>query len=293
MLILSTALFGQNPKTQLNKAYKKHTPCQLYGFFQQWQAEIPTITQNEFNALDNIQQNAYKAFSAFYKPHRTDSIGGSEFGTDIYKNVTFLIVQNQLIINSSEKVYYTAQDTENYVVAHINEANIHDSVKTKLLERQNGQLSELVLDNFGPNHINTFPEYKPVRIDSIGNFRPPVYCNGKFPLYLTSKYEKILTSFLGNQYVSLGKGGIMNPAHAKGKSNSKKIFLEKHIHIYYGHWGGYWQLLSYPQVYSITFDKDMNYALIDYRMIYEGGCALLKNEDGNWKIIDVHRTWIE
>ena len=85
----------------------------------------------------------------------------------------------------------------------------------------------------------------------------------------------------------------MNIARSTGKSENRKKFLENYIKIWYGHWGGYWQLYSYPTASSIIFDKDMKYARIYFRMVYEGGEAILKNENNKWILISAKRTWIE
>ncbi len=85
----------------------------------------------------------------------------------------------------------------------------------------------------------------------------------------------------------------MNPARSSGESEKRKAFLENDIKIWYGHWGSYWQLDSYPVVYSITFDKRMLYARVDFRMVYEGGEAVLKKKNGQWVLVTSKRTWIE
>jgi len=139
------------------------------------------------------------------------------------------------------------------------------------------------MENFGP-------EIKSHLADSIMNFRPSINCNNKKPLYLTSHYDSILNNFLGNKYFQLG---VMSPATAKDESKKRQAFLEHEIKIFYGHWGGYWQLFSYPVAYSITFDKQMHYAKVNFRMVYEGGEAILENQSGRWVLISSRRTWIE
>jgi hypothetical protein len=98
---------------------------------------------------------------------------------------------------------------------------------------------------------------------------------------------------LGNAHLPLGAGGIMNPARSNGQSLKREKFLAHFIKIWYGHWGGYWQLYSYPEVYSIIFDKQMNRAEVNFRFIYEGGKAVLENKNGQWKLLSSMRTWIE
>ena len=129
--------------------------------------------------------------------------------------------------------------------------------------------------------------------DSITDFRPVVAVPNKQCIYLTSAREKTLTAFLGNTHVPLGTGGIMQPARSSGESEKRKQFLENLVKIWPGHWGGYWQLGSYPVAYTITFDKDMLTAQVDFQMIYEGGESTLKKINGQWELISSRRTWIE
>ena len=129
--------------------------------------------------------------------------------------------------------------------------------------------------------------------DSIDNFRPVVAVPGKQAVYLTSAREKTLNAFLGNTHLPLGAGGIMNPARSSGESEKRQQFLGSCLRIWHGHWGGYWQLNSYPVAYTVTFSKDMQSAQIDFRMVYEGGSATLKKIQGNWQLLSSRRTWIE
>ena len=255
-------IFSQPDIKMLEKAYKEKSATKLKDFFVGWSQDVPPITDTELLELNDTIQQTYKAFISFYKPHRLDSIGGSEWGNDIYKKADFVIVQNAIEIYFTDKVYYSAQETEKYI-----------------------------FNFFGPDSRENAGDR--ILTDSITDFRPAVRCDKKTPLFLTEKYDKIINSFLGNNYLPLGTGGIMNPARSKGQSAKRKKFLENYVKIFHGHWGGYWQLYSYPEVYSITFDNDMKYARIDFRLVYEGGEALLKNEEGVWTLISSELTWIE
>ncbi|MFN8343724.1 MAG: hypothetical protein U0X91_01895 [Spirosomataceae bacterium] len=284
-----------NAQTQgqlLEKANKKKSKELLKKFFDNWHSETPTITNLELLQLNDTVRQAYRAFAAFYKPLDVDSIGGSEWGNKIYENVDYLILQNKLWIYSQDKVFYTDNEIEQFVIDKINFTIKEDSTKQKLLKKENGKLSNFVIRRFEPNEDIFSDNDTKTKIDSILNFRPQISCNKK-PLYLTKNYIEILNAFLGNSHYKLGTGGIMNPAKSKGQSEKRKKFLESYIKIWYGHWGGYWQLNSYPTCSSITFDKNFEYAKIQYRMVYEGGEAVLKNENGNWKLISSKRTWIE
>jgi hypothetical protein len=291
LLLVSSSGYSQTAAQILEKAYKKESAEQLKQFFETWHTEIPSATQAELSHLNDTLRQAYRVFNAFYKPHRTDSLGGSEWGNDIYKNIEYLIVQNFVKIYFAEKVYYDDKEVEDSIVAYVKSHIADEAERQNLLRKKDGKLPPATIRLFGPNRLR--PYAHATLVDSITDFRPSISCNGKSPLYLNSRYNGLLNSFLGNKHTPLGAGGIMNPARSKGQSKKRKDFLERYIKIWYGHWGGYWQLLSYPSAYSITFDKDMNYAIVDFRMVYEGGEAILKNDNGHWEIITARRTWIE
>lgn len=282
----------QNAGKLLEKAYKKESPEMLHQFFLNWNKEVQTISENELSALNDTIRNTYNVFTAFYKPQSIDSLGGSEWGNLIYENVEFLVVQNFIKIYFDEKLFWSEQETDKYIVDFIKSNVIDTALQNLLLKRTEGKLSESVIDRYGPKRKMYFERNVPP-VDSIVNFRPIINCKGKRPVYLTTKYNDILINFLGDKHAPLGKGGIMTPALATKSSANRKTFLENQIKIWYGHWAGYWQLHSYPTAYAITFDRDMKYAIVDFRMIYEGGEALLQNVNGKWILISSRRTWIE
>ena len=296
-LIILFTLAGIVAKAQtegelLEKAYKKKSLPVLKDFFETWHNDIKPIADEELGTQNDTIVHAYRAFSAFYNPLDLERAGGSEWGDDIYNNVTYLIVQDRLWIYLKDKIFYTDEERDKYAVEEINRTIKSDITKQRLLKRENGKLANNVLTTFAPdNHFSTRNE-KRIPVDSILNFRPQITCN-KTPLYLTKKYDEILNAFLGNSHYKLGTGGIMNPARSNGESEKRKVFLENYIKIWHGHWGGYWQLNSYPTCSSITFDKNFEYAKIEFVMVYEGGEAIMKNENGVWRLISSKRTWIE
>lgn len=285
--------FAQSPSRLLHKAYRRNSEKLLTQFFQKWHEEVEPVTLEELSGANDTIRQMYAVFETFYKPLDLDSLGGSEWGNEIYRNVDFLIVQNQITIHFLEKVVYTDAEIDSFVVDNINRRYASDSIRQFFLKRTDGKLSQSALHLFGPdNWLVSYPDF--LFTDTILDFRPQIHCGNKAPVYLNDAYDALLNSFLNkNKYIPLGKGSIMRPAMAKGKSARRKKFLEKSVKIWYGHWGGYWQLYTYPVVYSITFDAEMLYAKVDFRMVYEGGEAILKRENNTWKLISANRTWIE
>lgn len=129
--------------------------------------------------------------------------------------------------------------------------------------------------------------------DSITNFRPELQFKQAKTLYLLPKYEIVINKFLGSKNYPLGRGGIMNPSRARGKSEKRLKFLNKKLNIIHGHWGGYWHIETHPEVFSICFNKDRTIAKINYRLVYQGGEAIYTKQNGEWKLKDAHLTWIE
>jgi hypothetical protein len=285
--------FGQNEVKLLRKAYRKSDTTQLLQFFQNWQQAIPALSESEWSDLSDLHKEAYLAFSAFYRPDSIGLTGGSEFGNDIYKDAQFLLVQNSLDIYLTDIIHNPEEEREAYVIQLINERIKEDSTREALLKRdEQGKLYEYVLDMFALGNFMS-RDGRREKVSSITNFRPGIKALHQQALYLNEEYSNILYAFLGNKYSRLGKGGMVKPARAKKKSLKRQAFLENHIRIWQGHWGGYWQLPSYPVAESITFDQNRTTARVDFRMIYEGGEAILKKENGHWEIVTAYLTWIE
>jgi hypothetical protein len=282
--------FCQSQANLLKKAYKKKSIKKLNRFFENWANETPDNVALVEN--DTILE-AYKVFEGFYKPTQPSLIGGSEWGDSIYSNVKYYIVQSELInIGFATKVYFTQVEKDSIIFSKIYDIHRTDTTMREIWihNYREGKLS-IATELFESDSI---VKRAKIFIDffSVPNFFPKIDNNDK-AVYLTSRYSKILNNFLGKTHSELGDDGIMNPAQAKGSSKKKKDFLDGFVKIFYGHWGGYWQLITYPYVFSITFDKDMKYAKVEFRMIYEGGEAILEKQGNKWVIIHGERSWIE
>lgn len=203
--------------------------------------------------LNDTTNNVYLVFQAFYNPKDVARTGGSEWGNEIYKNAKYLLVQDM--------IYYGIVDT---LLRNGSDSSADDEI----FERAKGY-------------------------DSLKNFRPRLTFSDAQAVVLTKAYDSLLNRFLGNQHYKFATGNIMSPARSKGESEKRKQFLENYIKVWYGHWGGYWQLLSYPSAFRITFDKNFQNAVVDYKMVYEGGFAYLKSVNGKWILVKAKRTWIE
>jgi hypothetical protein len=290
LICLSKIGFTQSNGRNLQQAYKDQSLTELNQFLDNWNKKIPAISDAEYAKLNDTVKQAYNVFSTFYRPLNIEALGGSEWGNQIYDKAHYLIVQNTASVYLRTKIY-TNTEIDSIVVSETNKSNLSDSVKNNLLRRRNNRLSRDAIERFTPYDL--YDDDKDRLILKVKGFCPTINCGDKKALYLTPKYDTLLNAFLGNTQLPLGAGGIMNPARSSGESGKRQKFLENFIKIWYGHWGGYWQLYSYPTADAIIFDKSMKYAIVKFRMVYEGGEAILKNNNGKWELLSSKRTWIE
>jgi len=293
LILLSVTIqiaVGQTQYDLIENAYKKKSIQMLSQFFDNWSNEI---SPNNSDIKNDTIKEVYNVFKGFYYPTQLSILGGSEWRDSLYLRAKYFVVQSKMKkIYFVDKVYFTDKEKDSITVSFYTNLFKNDTVRLKneLKRDANGNLMPYVYENWNIEFYNT-RELKAV--DSIEEFYPKIDYKDIKAVYLTPKYQNLMDIFLGNSYSKLGKGGIMNPARSKGASEKRKAFIDILITTFYGHWGGYWQLNTYPYVYSITFDKYMKYAKVDFRMVYEGGEALLKKEGEKWVIINSKRTWIE
>lgn len=129
--------------------------------------------------------------------------------------------------------------------------------------------------------------------DSIIDFRPRLNIENSKILYLLPKYRKELVNFLGTQSSKFGKPNIMSVSRSKKQSAKRYKFIRPFLPILSGHWGGYWEIETSPEVFFISFNKIFTEAKVFFSVGYQGGKTFLVKENGKWIIKDSRATWIE
>lgn len=280
--LFSTQSYSQ--LTLLEDAYKKKSEEKLKDFFDYWQAEIPPISGTEYQSLSEIEKDVYDVFCSFYNPIDLERIGSSEWSDTIYQNVKYLIVQNSLQFRVQDKVYFTEEEKMAVYKRLLKEYGQQDidSLKLQIIP---GFAEEWVMEELAENDI--------ICNDTIINFRPKISIDNKNIVYLNSSFNTGITSFLGTRIKK--KNERLNYVYylSEKEVTKRQAFIEKNIKIWRGHWGAYWQLLTYPQVNIMVFDKNREYVKVFFRIVYQGGEAYLKKENGKWSLISSKLTWIE
>ncbi|WP_152981775.1 hypothetical protein, partial [Hymenobacter sp. AT01-02] len=142
LLFLAFFTQAQSLGAQLEAAYRAQSSAQLERFFQTLRDQTTPISSDELARLPPRQQAAYAVFTAFYRPHQLDSLGGSEWGPDVYQKVRFLLVQPSLRVKLVDKIYYSDADVEAIITRVISGSEQPDSTKRRLLKKVNGRLNQ-------------------------------------------------------------------------------------------------------------------------------------------------------
>lgn len=266
---------------ELEKAYRENSPSKLKRFLDKWADENKPITNRELENMDKIVDEGYQVFESFYDPHALEARGGSQFGNDYYLDTKYFLVQNSLNIYRSDKIYYTDSEIREYVKETINNQPGNDRSKKELIDRFNSKSLEQSSDLirvYGPHGSNA-PDSTQKLVKSIDNFRPRIKNKTIVPLYYTEKYDRILKKFM---LQNRNKDVVLE---ANSFDLKKQNFLANYIKIH---------RLSYntpPYVLSVVFDREMEYAMVKFSMINEGGDAYLKKEKGKWNLLSAKVLW--
>ena len=287
-ILLTISLIALNIKTQaqpvqeLEQAYAENSTKKLKQVLDNWANEIKPITEKEIAKMSEIEREAYNVFEAYYNPHDLASRGGSDFGNDAYLKFNYFLVQNQLNVHQADKVYYTEPEIRDFVVKMIMKKFTTISVERRdqsiaLFLSRPLKDEQLFVGAYGP-HGSEVVDSTQRLVKTITNFRPRMIQTKATPLYLNAKYDEVLQRFPGDEPIPAGQVGI------KKLDTKKKRFLENYVKVYD------YRPLTPPTVGAVIFDKDMEYAMIRYGMIMQGGIAFLKKESGKWVIISAKNT---
>lgn len=87
----------------LEEIYQLESQDKLEEYLSRWSSNHKQISQNEFNSLSQIEKDVYEIYEEFYNPFNMDkycTLGRCpEFGSNIYKNAEYLIIQNEIHYN--------------------------------------------------------------------------------------------------------------------------------------------------------------------------------------------------
>ncbi len=283
--------FSQSQSDLLESAYQKKSKKMLTQFFENWAKEVQS---NESKALNDTISEAFKVFRGFYKPTKLSFLTGNKWENSIYSKSKYFLVQNRLInIFFVDRVYYSNRETDSLTIAKIKE--VYESNQTMqslwISYDKNGRLVDRAVKTFGPNS-DEYKIYKSVLVDSINEFYPSIDYEDKKAVYLTQEYYNLIRNYLEKPY-SKRDSGVIIPKKTINESWKRHKFIDKLITTFYNPESRFLYLGTQPYAYSITFDKNMKFAKVNYIMTFKGGEAILEKQGDKWVIIKGETTWYD
>ena len=105
-----TPLKSSEILARLNEAYDADSTEALYQILEDWHNENKPVKKE--NLENDTIKNVYEVYIEFYTPFDIDRIGGSEWGNEIYENVSYYVIQNRILYDFVyESLAVTIPDT--------------------------------------------------------------------------------------------------------------------------------------------------------------------------------------
>jgi hypothetical protein len=280
---LSLSGFCQTEIQLLNTAYAKDSAQLFTSVLNQWHQSAQNKAVGSSPVNDTIL-DAYSVFQYFFRPENFDTIAGTVLSKQHYQDHLYLPVQNSIDICFTNRLYYSQAETDsiglNYSKTQILNLPQHPSDYDFMMKNYGYMPKDLIRDM----GINKISASNPVKLwMSISDFRPQISPADKKVIYLSSHIDTVINAFLGNKYVAGYKRVFTLSAQAE--NTKRKKALEQYLKLWYGKTDGGWQLISYPYVQSLTFDKDRSYVSLNIRLPYLTGTVMMKRDASGWKII--------
>ncbi|RKX43981.1 MAG: hypothetical protein DRP64_07395 [Verrucomicrobia bacterium] len=260
ILLISISLFGcSNNQIKPNKEDISAIRQILERSFSE-QKESHTRNYPEGTEWEYILETE-KIFDAFWNPKNLKQYGDlEELSRDRYKKDEYLIVQTEYIVAIAEPHEWSVSSQElyyNYRYPSRHRRAIQCSVHTN------------------------------------DNFMSTVEIKGCKVLHLTHQLKSDLNSFLGDDFTDFGSPSIMTPAQASERSAKRLAAANTLVTIVPGHWGEGWHFISHPEVEAIIINRDLDQAIVSFRIGYEGGYSVMIKNENNWIITESILYWIE
>lgn len=126
---------------------------------------------------------------------------------------------------------------------------------------------------------------------NIDLFSPLIKSEEYKIIVLTEIRKKEILQFLGEPAIS-PKRGVYDTFRNKSERANRYQYLSKVLTITPGHWNS-WNLVAFPEVLEIQFNKAQTKAVVLLRFKYGGATATYEKKNGRWLFKSCEQTWVE
>ena len=274
---------GENPHDRIQPVPEANVYTKLLDAC----AKMSSVTNGLKLPPGDTVLEAYDVFENFYNPMVFDTISGTALSIAYYESHPYLLIQNSLEVYFVDRLYYSQQEIDSIGLAYSQKDKINsaDSKKSKTEY-------EFMMDNYGRMPLDLIRyngqseidrKNKPVAFRTIEHFSPSLKLTGKKTITLTTETDSCLNELLGNKYAN--KNSRLFPLSSDTSNLMRKRTLDGYVKIWYSKKETLWQLVSYPYVRSLTFDKNMQYARLAVKLPYLEATVFMRKLNGKWIVI--------
>ncbi len=245
-------------------AYKEDNAEALEQYLELVRIRRNPIPDSIIRLKPNYEQEAYNIISKYFYPYYSDEWDDGSYGAKIKTSQK----QDSLL----KAIYFTLEkELEITLVQNIEFKEQYDSSKKQM------------------NYF-AWPSNPDISNFTIEDFRPKLELENAKVIYLNDSLESFLSDFLGKEFLSYTEDGCLSITIPAGKSRLREHFLRHKTAINTKNSSPEWELGA-PTRVVMTFDKDLNTAV----MYTKTHCAIselyFKKEKGIWNMFDGKFTW--
>jgi hypothetical protein len=231
-------------------AYKNGDAELLIRFFHRWQLQSCEISKTEFELCPRPVKTIYELFEAFYCEHR-DRLEKERVAQRVAQEKT----QNKDRESSQPMV----------------------TPKQEYLVIQN-EIRFVVLDNNEYEKRKRKIDFASQDMFELRNFRPRILSRmERKVLYLDKTHERVLNYFFNETNGDSSTCRIYD--------EHKEAFLADKMLLHHWHWGRDYHYISFPRIYTVIFNSNLDKAYIQCRDHWYGGSSWeYQSQEGRWKV---------
>jgi len=244
---------------EILEAYKNGDTQRLNSFFHRWELQSWEISEAELELYPREVKTVYEMFEVFYAEHRKQ-------------------------IEKKMAAQQTAQAKS--------QSKGRESSRPKAAEKQEylviqNEIRLVVLANDAYESRKRSLGFAYPGMWELRNFRPRISSRmGRKVIYLDKSHNRALNYFFNET------DGDSDTCRDYDKN--KEAFLTEKILLHHRHWQRGYHYVSFPQVYMVVLNSDLDKAYIRYRDRWnEGGSLECQKRESTWKIGKIDGMWIE
>ncbi len=245
-------------------AYKEDNEEALEQYLELVSIRRNPIPDSIIRLKPSYEQEAYKIISKYFYPYYSDEWDDCSYGAKI----NTCQKQDSLL----RSIYFTLEkELKITIVDKIEFKEVFDSTKKQI-------------------DYYTRPSNPDISNFTVEDFRPKLELENVKVIYLNDSLESFFTNFLGTDFLSCTEDNYLTNIIPAGKTRLRELFLRQKTAINTKNSKPEWELGA-PTRVGITFDRDLNTAILYTKTHCAISELFFRKEKGIWIMFDGKFTW--